>query len=68
MAVSSRILYRAHRFSSISNHFISYSYTDLTDLEDALGKEVSKSKLLVCCVAQLVERLRRNPLGSGSNP
>ena len=50
--VYSHILYRAHWFISISNHFV--SYTDRTRLEDALDKQVSKSKLLGCCIAQLV--------------
>ena len=47
------------RFSSIWNNFI--SYTDRSGLEDALDKQVSKSKLFV-------ESLRRNHLGPGSNP
>ena len=35
---------------------------------DALDKQESKSKLLVCCIAQFVESLRRNRWGPGSNP
>ena len=54
------IFYKAPRSSSISNNFI--SYTDCTGLEDAL------SKLLECCIAQLVESWRRNLLELGSNP
>ena len=34
MAVSSRILYKVHKFSSISYHFI--RFTDRTGLEDVL--------------------------------
>ena len=41
MAVSDRILYKAHRFSAILNHFM--SYTDRTGLEGALDKQVANS-------------------------
>ena len=55
---------RLKRFSLIWNHFI--SYTDRSGLEDAMDKQVSKSKLLVCYIAQFVESLRRNRWGPGS--
>ena len=44
------------------------SMHERTRLEDALDKQVSKSKLLCACIAQIIESLRRNRLGPGSNP
>ena len=63
MAVSSHILYRAQkvRINMKSIH-------ERTGLEEALDKQISKSKLLCACIAQFIKSLRQNRLGPGSNP